>query len=371
MKSEECKLKQKAILSDLTAYQQGKQTHEIKEEYGLKRVVKLASNENVYGYSSKVRDYFKNELPDLSIYPDGHTSELRSALSKKLQVNEDELLFGSGSEEIIQIICRAFVQNGKNTVMSANSFSQYKHNTLIEGGHIKEVAIKEDGKHDLKKMSEAIDDDTVVVWICAPDNPTGTLNSEKELLEFMENCPKDVLVVLDEAYREYVDEAYLLDSLTYLSSYPNLITLRTFSKAYGLAGLRVGYAIGEAELIHHLNVVRGPFNTTSVAQKAATIALEDQPFIKETTKLNQKVKEDFYQFLNELEWDYYPTHTNFITVSTPISGMDTFDYLIKHGFVVRPGELLGYPNTVRITLGTKEDMLELQEALKKLNEQNR
>lgn len=197
------------------------------------------------------------------------------------------------------------------------------------------------------------------------------MNTEEEFLQFMKKCPEDVLVVLDEAYREFVEDEYLLDSITYTKSFSNLILLRTFSKAYGLAGLRIGYGIANPELIHSLNVVRGPFNTTSVAQRAATIALQDQAFISETTTKNLKVKESFYQFLDELNWDYYRSHTNFILVFTPASGLDVFQYLIENGFIVRPGELLGYPNSIRITIGTKEDMQELQHLLQKFDEQIR
>lgn len=362
-------MKQKEILSQLKAYQQGKQTHEIQDAYGLDKIVKLASNENVYGYSPKVKDYLLNNFPELNIYPDGHTAELRTALSNKYQVHESQLLFGSGSEEIVQMICRAFLYDGVNTVMAANSFPQYKHNTLVEGGEVREIPVTEKGGHDLEAMLEAIDENTSVVWICAPDNPTGTLVSRNEFLSFMEKCPKDVLVVLDEAYREYVDEEAALDTLTYLEKYSNLITLRTFSKAYGLAGLRIGYAIGSKDIIHHLNVVRGPFNTTSVAQKAALVALEDEEFINKTKEINEKVKTQFYAFLDSINWHYYESNTNFIYVSTPVSGMEVFQYLIENGFIVRPGELLGYPNSIRVTIGTEEDMKELQQLLRKYNEQ--
>lgn len=364
-------MKHKEILSQLTAYQQGKQTQDIQEEFGLNRIVKLASNENVYGYSPKVKHELINHLPDLNIYPDGHTASLRTAIAKYYQVEENQLIFGSGSEEIIQIICRAFVFAGRNTVMAANSFPQYKHNTLVEGGTVKEVPVTKEFGHDLDAMGEAIDENTSIVWICAPDNPTGTVNSEKELVAFMEQCPKDVLVVLDEAYKEFVDEEVTLDTLTYLASYPNLISLRTFSKAYGLAGLRIGYGIGNPEVVHSLNVVRGPFNTTSVAQNAALIALEDQAFINKTKTNNDKVKRDFYKFLDSINWHYIPTQTNFIYVSTPVSGMKVFQYLTENGFIIRPGELLGYPNSIRITIGTEEDMELLQNILKKFNDQIR
>ncbi len=364
-------MKQKAILGQLTAYQQGKQTQEIKETYGLDRIVKLASNENVYGYSEKVRNHLLQELPELNIYPDGHTAELRTAIANFYKVEENQILFGSGSEEIIQIICRAFVFEGRNTIMAANSFPQYKHNTLVEGGEVIEVPVRKEGSHDLEAMAEAIDENTSVVWICNPDNPTGTVNSEKELLSFMDKCPKDVLVVLDEAYKEFVEDHLLLDSHAYLAAYPNLISLRTFSKAYGLAGLRIGYGIGNPDVIHSLNVVRGPFNTTSIAQLAAFAALEDQVFIKETKSKNIRVKRAFCAFLDEINWHYYPTQANFIYVSTPVSGMDVFQYLIENGFIIRPGELLGYPNSIRVTIGTEDDMKELQNLLNKFNEQTR
>lgn len=362
-------MKQKKILRELTAYQQGKQIHEIKKEFGLEKIVKLSSNENVYGYSEQVKTYLQNHLPDLELYPDGHASKLRTTLANKLNVSEDELLFGSGSEEIIQIICRAFVETGKNTVMAANSFPQYKHNTLVEGGTVKEVPVRQNGKHDLEAMHEAIDENTVVVWICAPDNPTGTLITEEEFLGFMDKCPEDVLVVLDEAYREYVQPDQVLNSFSYIQSYNNLISLRTFSKIYGLAGLRVGYAVGNPETINYLNVVRGPFNTTSIAQEAATVALSDQSFVQDSAKGNREVRDDFARFLDSIGWTYYPSHTNFLLVSTPTSGFDMFDYLIKHGFIVRQGELLGYPNTVRITIGLKKDMEQLKQIIKNFHGQ--
>lgn len=364
-------MKQKEILSHLNAYQQGKQIDEIKEELQLKKLVKLSSNENIYGYSPEVKNVLQTNLPDFNIYPDGHTGEIRTALADFYHVKEDRLIFGAGSEEIIQIICRAFVFNGRNTVMAANSFPQYKHNTLVEGGIAKEIPVLENGHHDLDSMLAAIDDDTSVVWICAPDNPTGTISSNEALFAFLKACPSDVLVVLDEAYLEFVEEKSRLDTFTYLSDYPNLISLRTFSKAYGLAGLRIGYGIGNTDLIHHLNVVRGPFNTTSIAQLAAVHALEDQQFIKDVADANQQVKADFYQFLDSIDFSYIPSQGNFILIDTPISGLDTFDFLIKNGFIVRPGELLGYPNTVRITIGNAEDMKELQDVLKKFKEQIR
>ncbi|WP_100010801.1 histidinol-phosphate transaminase [Lentibacillus sediminis] len=355
----------KKVLQQLTPYQQGKQIKDIKAQYGLDRIVKLASNENPYGFSSRVAAYMKTNEPVFEIYPDGHTAELRTAIAERLNVKEDQLLFGSGSEEIVQMICRAYLYPGVNTVMAAPTFPQYKHNALIEGAEVREIPTK-DGHHDLDQMLEAIDDNTAVVWVCSPNNPTGSTIAKESLYDFLDRCPKHAVIALDEAYYEYMSSSADPEAISHLASYPNLIILRTFSKAYGLAGLRIGYAIANATLIAALNVVRGPFNTTSLAQQAALIAWNDQDFIEETRRKNLAVKKSFQQFLKKTGWHYYDSETNFILVFTPVSGEKAFQYLLEHGFIVRPGEAIGCPGTIRITLGAESDMKRLQETLKEL-----
>ncbi|MEC5422467.1 histidinol-phosphate transaminase [Virgibacillus sp. C22-A2] len=357
---------EKKILRELAPYQQGKQIHEIKEKYGLDHIVKLASNENPYGYSKKVSEHITANVQEFAIYPDGYTSELRSAIASKLSVQENQLLFGSGSDEIVQMISRAFLYPGVNTVMATPTFPQYKHNALVEGAAIKEVPTV-DGNHDLQSMLDVIDHNTSVVWLCSPNNPTGSLIPKDLFHSFMANCSKEVVVVLDEAYYEYIDPENDVEAIRYLANYPNLVILRTFSKAYGLAGLRIGYGIANENLITKLDVVRGPFNTTSLAQKAALIALEDDQFIKDTTFMNREAKESFQQFLDSIGWGYYESQTNFLLVTTPVPGNDVFDYLLKHGFIVRPGEGLGCPNTIRLTIGNETNMKELQDLLYKFH----
>ncbi|MBY7143493.1 histidinol-phosphate transaminase [Virgibacillus sp. NKC19-3] len=358
----------KQILKQLTPYQQGKQIKDIKEMYGLERIVKLASNENPYGYSPHVKNYLSHNESALELYPDGYTAELRTALASKLQVNEKQLLFGSGSEEIVQMICRAFLYPGVNTVMPTPTFPQYKHNASIEGAEIKEIPTG-DGFHDLDQMLESIDERTSVVWLCSPNNPSGVTIPKAKLYSFLDSCPNDVLVVLDEAYYEYMDTEQDPNAIENLSQYQNLVILRTFSKAYGLAGLRIGYAISNQDLITKLDVVRGPFNTTSMAQKAAFIALEDTAFIEETIAKNNTVKQSFTQFLDTIGWGYYDSQTNFLLVFTPVSGTEVFQYLIEKGFIIRPGEVLGCPNTIRVTLGKEKDMKQLQDVLYMLHQQ--
>lgn len=361
-------MKIKDRLNQLTPYQQGKQIQDIKKYYKLDRIVKLSSNENPYGFTPKIREFLIDYVPAFDMYPDGYTRELRIDLAKKLNVHEAEIIFGSGSEEIIQMICRTFLFPDVNTVMAAPTFPQYKHNAIIEGAEVREIATI-DGYHDIDGMLEAIDENTNVVWFCSPNNPTGNPMPKENFIRFMNACPEEVLVVLDEAYYEYVDPEKDIQAIEQVKQYSNLIVLRTFSKAYGLAGLRIGYGIANAAIVKQLNLVRGPFNTTSIAQQIARIALNDEAFIKDTKAKNLEVKLAFQQFLDDIGWHYFPSETNFMLVATPESGTDMFDYLIQHGFILRPGELLGIPNTIRLTLGLKEDMERLQELILKYHKQ--
>jgi len=360
----------KAILSKLKPYKQGKQIEEIQAEFGLDRIVKLASNENPYGYSEEVKQSLLNDLPEFNIYPDGFSSKLRKTLSAKLNIDENQVIFGSGTEELIQLLCRTYLVKGSNTVMAAPTFSQYKHYALIEGAAVKEVPVMEDGYHDMKGMLDAVDEKTKIVWLCSPNNPTGTVIAKEDFVSFMEECPKHVLVAFDEAYFEYMNPDADVNALSYVNQYHNLIIMRTFSKAYGLAGLRIGYGIANSAIITALDIVRGPFNTTSIAQNAASVAIKDQSFIQDTYVKNKSVKASFEQFLEKLGWKYYDSETNFLLVSTPVSGLEIYEYLVKNGYIVRPGELLGVPNTVRITIGLQDDMVKLQKLLLQFNEQS-
>ncbi|WP_174613601.1 histidinol-phosphate transaminase [Virgibacillus ihumii] len=355
----------KQIINELTPYKPGKQIQEVKKMFGLDRIVKLASNENPFGYTKKL-DNLNTLTPSFEVYPDGYTAELRGALAERLNIDESQLVFGNGSDEIVQSVCRAFLYPGVNTVMAVPTFPQYKHNARIEGADVKEIPVI-NGYHDLQGMLDAIDKKTNVVWLCSPNNPTGCAIPHKDFYTFLDKCPDDVLVVLDEAYYEYLDEKKDLDTLENLPNYKNLLVLRTFSKAYGLAGLRIGYGIADSNLIAKLDVVRGPFNTSSIAQKAALIAMKDDAFIADSVSRNKRIKQDFQQFLESIDWHYYDSETNFLFISTPISGNEVFEYLLQHGFIVRPLEGLGCPNEIRITIGNESDMKQLQTIILQLN----
>ncbi|SOC37704.1 histidinol-phosphate transaminase [Ureibacillus acetophenoni] len=360
-------MKWKQQLNGMKAYQPGKPIEEVQREYGLEKIVKLASNENPYGFSPKVKEFLESDYTNHAIYPDGYAQNLRTAVAKHLGVKETALMFGNGSDDLIAIITRALLYPGVNTVMANPSFSQYSHNAEIEGADIKQVPLK-DGKHDLPAMLDAIDENTAVVWVCNPNNPSGTIVSDEELSEFIQKVPSEVLIVLDEAYYEYVNAPEFKDTLHYVNEYPNVLILRTFSKAYGLASFRVGYAIGNDEVIAKLDPVRAPFNNTILSQKVAIIALEDQEFIKECTEKNEKGKKQFVEFCEKHNLNYYPSQTNFILFEVKTDSDVVFKEMMKRGFIIRSGNALSSPGYIRVTIGTEEQNEEflrlLEEVLK-------
>ncbi len=348
-------MRAKQIFNQLSPYVPGKTIEEVREAYGLDNIVKLASNENPLGFSDHVQKGLQESIESLQIYPDGYARQIREKLASRLDIDEKQLLFGNGSDEVVQMICRAYLEPGTNTVMATPTFPQYRHNALVEGAEIREVPLV-DGYHDLETMLNRIDDQTRVVWLCNPNNPTGNMIDQASFDRFMETCPDHVLVVVDEAYSEYVTSDEYADSLNALSTYPNLMITRTFSKAYGLAALRIGYGIARQELISTLEPAREPFNTSVLAQKAAILALEDEEFIQSTHEHNKTVKQNLQAFCNRLGLTYYPSEANFLLIYLPISGDEMTEHLLQNGYIVRSGEALGIPNSIRLTLGHEEDM---------------
>lgn len=343
-------------------YQPGKGIDEVKKEYGLERIVKLASNENPFGFSPKVKAELPKLISQLEIYPDGYAASIRKKVAEFIEVDENQLIFGNGSDEVVQIICRTFLEPGANTVMATPTFPQYRHNALIEGAEVREVPLVE-GHHDLEEMMNQIDEQTRVLWICTPNNPTGVHIDKSSLSAVIERCPDHVLVVIDEAYFEYLEAEDAFDSLHALKDNSNLLILRTFSKAYGLAGLRIGYGVGHPNIIQLLEPSREPFNTSTVAQAAAILALDDQTFIKNSIEENKKNKLELMNFLDDLGISYFDSQANFLLIHLPMSGDEMFEHLISKGFIVRSGEALGLPNTIRLTIGRKEDMATIREEI--------
>lgn len=346
-------MKPKSNIVHLPVYEPGKPMEEVKRELGLKEVTKLASNENPYGCSPKAKDAITNEISNASIYPDGGAVDLTNVVASQLGVNNNQIIFGAGSDEVILMIARAFFVQGNETVMASHTFPQYKHNAEIEGAVSIEVPLA-DGKHDLPGMLNRITDRTKVVWICNPNNPTGTIVTHTEVQHFMEHVPSHVLVVLDEAYCEYTDTVEYPDGLALLDQYKNIILLRTFSKIYGLASLRIGYGIGHPEIIRYINQVREPFNTSRFAQAAAIAAYQDHDFINNCRENNRKGIDYLNKQFQRLALQAFPAHGNFIMVDTQRPAAQVFDALLRLGIIVRGGHKLDFPTSIRVTVGSQE-----------------
>ncbi|UED72696.1 histidinol-phosphate transaminase [Brevibacillus sp. DP1.3A] len=346
-------------------YQPGKPIDDVKREYGLTEVIKLASNENPFGSSPKAKAAIAEQLDNLALYPDGASLSLRWDLADFLGVKPGQLFFGNGSDEILLMISRAFLGEGTNAVMATQTFSQYRSNGIIEGADLIEVPLK-DGVHDLEAMAAAINEQTKVVWVCNPNNPSGTIVTTSELEAFLKKAPKDVLVVLDEAYYEYVVDPEYPQTVPMLAEYPNLIILRTFSKIYGLAALRIGYGIASEELISSLEHVREPFNTGTLGQVAARAALKDQEFVKACRDRNREGMKQFTDSFDEWGLSYYPSQTNFILVDLKKDSDEVFKKLLSQGIIVRSGNALGFPGFQRITIGTTEQNDKILSVLKEI-----
>ena len=343
----------KEQLLTLTPYQPGKSIEAVKRQYKLDHIVKLASNENPFGCSKQALAALQSNPTSLAIYPDGYATNLRETLSTYLQVEEEELIFGNGSDNLIQIISRALLHPNASTIMAAPTFSQYKHNAVIEGAICKEVPLV-NGEHNLDAMLAAIDQQTNIIWLCSPNNPTGTYIPEKKLIAFLEKVPADILVVLDEAYYEYVVAEDYYNSIGLTRKFKNLIVLRTFSKIYGLAALRIGYGVANQSIIKALEPAREPFNVNSLGQLAASASIEDQEFINDCKEKNRQGLEQFYQFCAKNNLEYYPSQTNFILIDCKMDGDQVFQGLLERGYIVRSGKALGFPSAVRITVGSFE-----------------
>ena len=334
----------KPQLETLEAYVPGKPASMIKKQYGLEQVIKLASNENPFGASPKVKEALQN-FNDFAIYPDGAASQLREKLAARLTIDPKQLLFGAGGDEVIQVVCRGILSPGDNIIEAWPTFSQYSHHAIIEGAQIKNIPLK-DGIHDLPAMLEAIDGHTKIIWVCNPNNPTGTTLTSTDIAAFLEQVPSEILVVVDEAYIEYANSN--ADCFPLLKRFENLFILRTFSKIYGLASFRIGYGIASIKLIQDLEASRLPFNTSSISQLAALAALEDQAFLSECVQDNLKGLKQYEEYFGSKGVAYYPSQANFIFIPTT-KGKTIAAYLESKGYIIR-----SFSEGIRITIGTQK-----------------
>ncbi|MGA4577463.1 histidinol-phosphate transaminase [Limisphaera sp. VF-2] len=355
-----------AHLKDLPVYQPGRPIEEVARQYGLDpdRIVKLASNENPLGPSPRAREALQKALETVHLYPDGHAFALRQRLAAKLGVTPEHLIFGNGSNELLEFIGHVLLEPGVDVVVSQYCFAVYPLVTRMFGANLVTVPARNHA-HDLAAMRAAITPRTRVVFLANPNNPTGTWAPAAELRAFVESIPPTVLVVLDEAYIEFLEDPpdFLPDLRT--GARPNLLLLRTFSKIYGLAGLRVGYGIGVPALIAALEKVRQPFNLNRLAQVAALAALDDEEHVQRTRRNNRQGLEQLQAGCRELGLPYIPSAANFLLVRVG-DGATVFEALQRQGVIVRPMGAYDLPEWIRISVGTPEENARCLEALRKV-----
>lgn len=360
-----------AGIQALQPYQPGKPLEELYREYGIKNAIKLASNENPYGSGEKARVAAVAALTDPARYPDGNGFALKQALATWHNVSAARITLGNGSNDVLELIARVFLASGYNAVFSQHAFAVYPIVTQATGAqaHVSPaLGLDSDMPHghDLDAMLKQVDGSTRVVFIANPNNPTGTWVDKGTLRNFMESVSDQVIVVVDEAYFEYVAEPDYPNTLLWIDEFPNLIVTRTFSKAYGLAGLRVGYSISHPEVADLLNRVRQPFNVNLAAQAAAVAALDDQQHIEMSVKANSEGIALWSAALEDMGVDYIPTVGNFITVDVGQPAGGVYEALLGQGVIVRPIGAYGLPNHLRITVGTSTENERALAALEKV-----
>jgi len=354
-------------VASLNPYVPGKPIEEVEREYGVRDVAKLASNENSLGPSPKALAAAREACGKMHLYPDGSAFYLKGAIAEKFGVTPGEVIVGNGSNELIELIVRTFVLEGEEVLTSAQTFIAYKLAAEAHGRRLLEAPMKNRFHYDLDAIHARLSPRTKVVFLANPDNPTGTWFLEKELVSFLEAVPQGTLVVLDEAYLEFVDASGFQDSLSIRKRFGNLVILRTFSKIYGLAGLRLGYGFAPPELAAFVDRVRAPFNVSLVAQAAGVGALSDDAHVARTRELVRTERPFLAERLASLGGTVVPSQGNFLLVDFPgRPGKELFEALLHQGVVVRPVGGYGFPTAQRITVGTRPENEKALAALKKV-----
>ncbi len=349
----------------IAPYQPGKPISELERELGITGIVKLASNENPLGASPKAVAAAREALSEISLYPDGNGYALKSALVARYGVTHSQLALGNGSNDLLELAAHAFLMLGDKAVFSEHAFAVYPLAIQAVGATGVSVAARNFG-HDLDAMrAAAVEHNAKLIFIANPNNPTGTFLSGDELYAFMRALPEHILVVLDEAYNEYLPETCRYDSVSWLGEFPNLMISRTFSKAYGLASLRVGYALGHPQVIDMLNRVRHPFNVNSLAQAAAIAALDDTEFVQRTFELNLRGMAQLTDGLRTLGLDYIPSFGNFVSFHVT-DAAKVYRRLLELGVIVRPIGNYNMPDYLRVSIGLETQNQKFLSALKQI-----
>jgi len=358
-------LKCRKALNNISSFMPENHSEEIVKELGADKIIRLSANENTMGCSPLVQKSIQQSEKLLNFYPDIFCMELRNRLSELFHIKNEQLIFGNGSFELLSLIAQAFINSGEESIIPEPSFGWYKVATLSMNGVVINVPL-ENHAINLNDIKNKITDKTKIIWLCNPNNPTGTIFGEKQLAKFLFEIPSNIMVVLDEAYNEFATNKEYPDSIRLINKYPNIIVLRTFSKVYGLASLRIGYGIANSQIINYLNKIRLPANVNVVAQIAALASLKDQNFKKACIENNIIGKEYFYKCFNDMKLEYIPTETNFIMVNVLKDSIDVSNEILKRGIAVRAGTEFGMPTWLRITIGRPEENKLVIESLKEV-----
>ncbi|ADO78121.1 histidinol-phosphate transaminase [Halanaerobium praevalens] len=342
-------------IKEIDRYQKGKSTAQVKEEYDLEKVVNLASNVNALGPAIQVIDTIQAEAKNVNAYPDSESSALKEGLAAKYDLAAEQVFLGNGSDEIIDLLLTLILEPGTEVIQADPTFVKYELAVKSRRGKSVKVPLTADYKHDLAAMEAQITDQTRAIFICNPNNPTGTMLQAEAIESFLSRIPDDILVIVDQAYQEYITDPEFFSGVDQLAKHSNLVLLRTFSKAYGLAGMRIGYALANSSLVSLLNKIRGPFNINILAQQAALTALESESYLKTCHDLNASQKEALYQKLEKLGLEYIQTESNFMMINLEKSDQEVYQKLLKKGVIISPGSQFGMENWIRVTIGTRAD----------------
>ncbi len=352
-------------LDRITPYRPGKPIEEVVREMKLKKVIKLASNENPLGPSPKALRALKQGLKESYLYPDDVNYYLKEKLADIYKVSMDKIVVGNGSVELIYLASLAYLDPDAEIIVTRGAFIIGKISGLVAGARVIEIPPKE-YTHDLLAILENITPKTKIIYLDTPINPLGTIIKKEIFAHFMEKVPDNILVILDEAYREYITQKGYIDSFKYLKMGKNILILRTFSKIYGLAGLRVGYGFTQPEIVEAINKVRYPFHINRLAQQACIFALEDKRHIKKSIKVNDTGKRYLYKELEKLKVFYLPSYGNFVFVNFAQDSMEIYQKLLAEGIITRTLKEYGFPNALRVTVGKMEENEQFIAALKKV-----
>jgi len=346
----------------LKAYVPGKPIEEVKRELGLEDVIKLASNENPLGPSPLAMAAVAAALPELNLYPDASCYLLKQKLAGHLSVDADEILLGNGSDELLTMLATAFINRGDQVIYGTPTFSVYEFTARIMGAECLQVPLL-DFTYDLEGILAAVNERTKMVYVCNPNNPTGTIVRKQAIQRFMDRLPDQVLVVFDEAYADYAESPDFISGYEYVQEGRNAIVLHTLSKIYGLAGLRIGYALTTRSIAAAVERIRDSFNVNSLAQVGARAALDDREHLQRSREVNRQGKQYLYESFEKLGLFYVPTEANFIFLNTGRDCRQVFQALLEMGVIIRTGDVFGHPDFIRVTIGTAEQNQRFIESL--------